>query len=124
MVVDIKKTVARNIRTLRHSRSLSSDEFAAALGFSQSGVSDWEMGKKMPRPDSLQKIAGYFHVTVPELLADTSPAARAKAPADEIIDLGALLIDPSVRVAYEGRIFGQKEKLMVRRLIEAAITNA
>jgi transcriptional regulator with XRE-family HTH domain len=118
---DLNKTFARNLKALRHSRSLSSDRLAEELGFSQSGISDWELGKKMPRTENLQKIATFFHVTVPELFSDTLPAARVKnLAADEIIDLGAMLT-PGVRMIYEGRILGQEDKQLIRRLIDATI---
>ena len=61
------------LQALRKSRGMTQEELAAALFVSRTAVSKWESGRGYPSIDSLRMIAGYFSVTVDELLdADTA----------------------------------------------------
>ncbi len=70
MVDDLKEIFSNNLQRLRHLKNISMTELAEAIGVSQSTISDWENGKKMPRSGSIQKIADYFGVPKTELLID------------------------------------------------------
>lgn len=71
MVDDLKDIIAHNLERLRKLNNKSMSEIAEAIGVSQSTVSDWENGKKMPRSGSIQKLADYFGVPKTDLLMDT-----------------------------------------------------
>ena len=60
MVDDLKEIFSNNLQRLRHLKNISMTELAEAIGVSQSTISDWENGKKMPRSGSIQKIADYY----------------------------------------------------------------
>lgn len=70
MVDDLKDIIAHNLEKLRRLNNKSMSELAEAIGVSQSTISDWENGKKMPRSGSIQKLADYFGVPKTELLMD------------------------------------------------------
>lgn len=46
------------------------DELAKALGVSQSTVSMWEIGKRIPRDEMKLKIANYYKVSVESIFFD------------------------------------------------------
>ena len=54
---------------LRKSRGLTQEELAQALYVSRTAVSKWESGRGYPSIESLKGIAGYFSVTVDELIS-------------------------------------------------------
>lgn len=60
--------IGERIRNLRISRNLKQEEVAKHLGISFQAVSKWERGDGYPDITMLPAIAGYFSVTVDELL--------------------------------------------------------
>lgn len=75
----MKLEFAKNLRELRLRRDLTQDELAEELGVSVQTVSRWESSAKASYPDIelLPTIAGFFGVTVDELLG------CSKAQSDE-----------------------------------------
>lgn len=59
---ELMKVFAANIRQLRKWNKLLQKDLAKILGVSNSIVSDWEKGNKMPRAGVIQKISDYFDV--------------------------------------------------------------
>lgn len=57
------------LQMLRKSRGITQEELAKDLYVSRTAVSKWESGRGYPSIDSLKEIAGYFSVTVDELLS-------------------------------------------------------
>ncbi|MDR0446597.1 MAG: helix-turn-helix domain-containing protein [Oscillospiraceae bacterium] len=60
--------VGTKIRTLRRARELTQEELAVSLGVSFQAVSKWERGDGYPDITLLPHIAGYFNVSLDELL--------------------------------------------------------
>jgi len=56
------------LQELRKSRGLTQDELAEALYVSRTAVSKWETARGYPSIDSLKAIAGYFSISIDELL--------------------------------------------------------
>lgn len=56
------------LQELRKERGLNQKDFAKAIGFSQSQISQWETGVNEPTASSLTVIADYFNVSVDYLL--------------------------------------------------------
>lgn len=57
------------LQELRKSRGLTQEELAEILYVSRTAISKWESGRGYPSIDSLKAIAGYFSVTIDELLS-------------------------------------------------------
>lgn len=66
------------LRELRKSRGLTQEELAEALYVSRTAVSKWESGRGYPSIDSLKEIAGFFSVTIDELLTGDKLIAIAE----------------------------------------------
>ena len=57
------------LQELRKRKGLTQEELAEALYVSRTAVSKWESGRGYPSIDSLREIAGYFSVSIDELLS-------------------------------------------------------
>lgn len=56
------------IREYRRKNNLTAAELGELIGLSQSSISDFELGKSIPRIESLEKMADVFGCTVNDLL--------------------------------------------------------
>lgn len=59
------------IRQLRLERKISQVQLATAIDSNQASVTDWELGKKEPRPEMLLAMADYFDVSLDYLCGRT-----------------------------------------------------
>lgn len=66
------------LQQLRKNRGLTQEELAEALYVSRTAVSKWESGRGYPNIESLKELAGYFSVTVDELLSGEKLIAIAE----------------------------------------------
>ena len=57
------------LQELRKQRGLTQEELAEKLYVSRTAISKWESGRGYPSIESLKAIAGFFSVTVDELLS-------------------------------------------------------
>lgn len=57
------------LQELRKSRGFTQEELAESLFVSRTAISKWESGRGYPSIDSLKEIAGFFSVTIDELLS-------------------------------------------------------
>lgn len=68
--MNLKSIFARNLKSLMAANDENANELAERLGVSNSAVSEWRRGRKMPRSGGLQKLADHYHVNVTDLLKD------------------------------------------------------
>ena len=62
---------SNRVRELRRGRGWSQKQLADALGSTQQSVTDWELGKKSPKLDSLLPCADVFGVSLDYLTGRT-----------------------------------------------------
>jgi transcriptional regulator with XRE-family HTH domain len=67
-----------NLKRLRKERDMTQEELADLLGISFQAVSKWERGESYPDITLLPAIAGYFSVSIDELLGMTVQANKEK----------------------------------------------
>jgi len=70
--VDVYERFAENLRSLRQRRRMSQEELAARAAVNRTQISLMEGGKRLPRLDTLVKLAGALEVDVPRLLEGIS----------------------------------------------------
>ena len=71
---EIRKTLARNIKSSREHRLWSQADLAANSGISIPFLSEIERGNKWPFPDTLGRIAKALNVHVRELFREETPS--------------------------------------------------
>ena len=64
-----KNMIGKYLRDLRRRRGMSQQELALALGVSKQTISNWEVGRKVPRMKAVEKIANVFGVSRNSILA-------------------------------------------------------
>ncbi len=59
--------IGENVRALRLRRALTQEELGGAAGVSTAGITKIELGRRVPRPTTLRKIADALRVPVEQL---------------------------------------------------------
>lgn len=108
MADELKDNFASNLQRLRKLRNISMIELADEIHVSQSTISDWENGKKMPRSGSIQKLADYFEVDKTDLLVSQNSSERAESKIEKSdVDL----VDALKHVmSYDGKPMTDNDK--------------
>ena len=57
-----------NLKELRKETNITQKELAKALGYTQTTISKWEQGLRLPDADNIIKLCKYFNVTSDYLL--------------------------------------------------------
>ena len=102
---------------LRKQKGLTQEELAQALYVSRTAVSKWESGRGYPNIDSLKAIAGFFSVTIDELLSGRAlpdAAAEEKKQDGNGCDLCFGLLDAAGVLLFVLPLFGMKTDGAVR----------
>ena len=60
--------LGENLRNLRKDRGITQEELAYTLGVSFQAISKWERGESYPDISILPTLAGYFGVTIENLM--------------------------------------------------------
>jgi transcriptional regulator with XRE-family HTH domain len=77
MILD-PKIVGQRIELLRTARNLTQREFATELQMSQSAVSQYEAGARLPSTRALQRIAMFLRVPISELIGPSNGPEHEK----------------------------------------------
>lgn len=108
------------LQRLRKSRGLTQEELAQALFVSRTAVSKWESGRGHPNIDSLKAIAGFFSVTVDELLSADQILTIAEEDSNRkrmhICDVTFGLLDCSAALLFLLPIFGERMNGMLQEV--------
>ena len=83
---------------------------AKEIGLSSGTVTFWKNGK-IPKSDTLKKIADYFGVTVDELLGNDTPAP---APASPVLTF----TPEEQRVILRYRAMSEEAQLIIRKILD------
>ncbi len=75
---DSKKTFAKKLNHYMNINNKTQDDIVKELGINKSTISTWCRGLKMPRIESIKKLATYFKIS-PSLLIDWQPDELDKA---------------------------------------------
>lgn len=103
---------SEKLQELRKRKGLTQEELAEALYVSRTAISKWESGRGYPSIDSLKAIAGYFSVTIDDLLSGDEILVIAeedhKQKEMQIRDLVFGLLDCSCAMFFFLPFFGQR----------------
>lgn len=70
--------LAKTLKSLRQKNDKTQDDLALFLGISSQAVSKWERSEGFPDITLLPRIAGYFHISVDELLGVDEIAKQSR----------------------------------------------
>ena len=90
-----KNIIGKYLRDLRRRRGMSQQELALALGVSKQTISNWEVGRKVPRMKAVDKIANIFGVSRNSILAGL-PVEMLEQADRRVVDL----TDRDIRLTY------------------------
>ncbi|WKZ98187.1 helix-turn-helix domain-containing protein [Lactobacillus delbrueckii] len=93
-----KNMIGKYLRDLRRRRGMSQQELALALGVSKQTISNWEVGRKVPRMKAVDKIANIFGVSRNSILAGL-PVEMLEQEYRRVVDL----TDRDIRLTYLGQ---------------------
>ncbi len=96
-----KNMIGKYLRDLRRRRGMSQQELALALGVSKQTISNWEVGRKVLRMKTVEKIANIFGVSRNSILAGL-PVEMLEQEGQEdrrVVDL----TDLDIRLTYMGQ---------------------
>ena len=108
-MTDPAQQIGRRLKAARQRAHVSQAELAARLEVTQTAVSYWEAGRRLPGVDDLMKIAEFLDAPLTDLL----PGDSERRP------LGAVLRLPQIRFRMrrsEGRWSGSRNRLLGFRL--------
>lgn len=98
-----KNMIGKYLRALRRRRGMSQQELALALalGVSKQTISNWEVGRKVPRMKAIEKIANVFGVSRNSILAGLPVEMLEQEGREDrkVVDL----TDRDVRLTYLGQ---------------------
>ena len=106
------------LQYLRKQKGLTQEQLAESLYVSRTAISKWESGRGYPSIDSLKTIAGFFAITVDELLSGeeflTLAEENTRQAKNNIQNVLFGLLDLSAIMAFFLPLFAQKEADFVR----------
>ena len=113
------------LQALRKQKGLAQEELAQRLYVSRTAISKWESGRGYPSIDSLKALAGFFSVSVDDLLSDdrtliNSPIKPQK-PA-RFRDLSFGILDCCALLLLFLPLFGQKADGILRTVSLLSLT--
>lgn len=96
-----KNMIGKYLRDLRRRRGMSQQELALALGVSKQTISNWEVGRKVPRMKTVEKIANIFGVSRNSILAGLPVEILEQEGQEDrrVVDL----TDRDIRLTYLGQ---------------------
>lgn len=72
----LREFFSQRLIAARKARKVTQSELAEAIGVGQATVSAWEAGKKSPRLDEIERMAGFFNEPVTYFCDHESKAER------------------------------------------------
>ena len=112
------------IRRLRKKHQLTQKQLAEKLGVSPLTVSGWEIGKRIPEPPMLPRIAAVFGISVDNLLGHTTKAESKQAGGVAFVPIFGAVTVKEGRLAfldYHGTYPVPSEDATVPRGVQAVL---
>lgn len=122
----MKKTFTDNLNRLLQERGITQTELAAYMEVSNTTISNWVKGYKVPRMDKVDKLCSFFKIKRSELLEqppasddlpDVSPTGK-KIDARTRRQLEKVLEDDNL--TYNGVVLNEEDREKVKKALELA----
>lgn len=108
-------TIGKNIKKVRLEKKLSQQKLGEKLGVSQAMIAQYETGRRIPKLETIDKIADALNVSRNMLLTDTSPSEKGavlKAGIEEMVKSFNIEVDEikSNTIEMTEEILAQRRK--------------
>ena len=122
----MKKTFTDNLNRLLQERGITQAELAAYMEVSNTTISNWVKGYKVPRMDKVDELCSFFKIKRSELLEqppasgdlpDVSPTGK-KIDARTRRQLEKVLEDDNL--TYNGVVLNEEDREKVKKALELA----
>ena len=127
---DYKRIFRKNLKSYMDLNNKSQMDIVNDLHLSQSTVSNWCTGLKLPRMDKVQMLADYFGIEKSDLLEDksqTNPVLNKRDERDIMKRLKQTLEDVETdqdALMFDGEIMDERTRELLKASIENSITLA
>lgn len=107
-----------NLRNLRHEKKLTQQEVANFLKVKRVTYTQYELNKREPDNETLQRLATFFSVTPNDLLSVTPPPKEEKKPKDleKFLD--------NQEIMFDGVPLTEDDKAKIRKSLEIIFWDA
>lgn len=124
----MKNILGKRIKQLREEKQLSQLEFAKLLNISNSTLSQYEAGNRVPSDDIKKKIADLSETTVDYLLGNSDIRNPYKdkdkyAPVDDIEEAMKIILDQP-GLMLKGELLSDESKIVLANAIQMGLRTA
>ncbi len=113
--------LSKRLVELRNETKLSQSDFANKLGIARTTLSGYELGTREPDIKTLQKIAGFFDVSVDYLIGNSEERKPLSAKELPERDIQEWIHNPKIHPTWKGRDLSEEELTKLNRVLEAIL---
>ena len=109
-----RNMVGKYLRVLRKKYGISQKELALEMNVSKQTISNWEVGRKLPRMKAIEKLAKLYGV--PKAIEELTDEVEAAAPqAQRVVDLS----EQGLHLTYQGHLVPQEYIEIIEKLMRS-----
>ncbi|MCD5542842.1 helix-turn-helix transcriptional regulator [Lactobacillus delbrueckii] len=116
-----RNMVGKYLRVLRKKYGISQKELALEMNVSKQTISNWEVGRKLPRMKAIEKLAKLYGVPKASIMAgrpieELTDEVEAAAPqAQRVVDLS----EQGLHLTYQGHLVPQEYIEIIEKLMRS-----
>lgn len=110
--MNVRDTFANRLKKLREQKGLSQAEIARRLNINRITYSQYEMGRRHPDYETLNKIADFYGVSIDYLLG------RKLNDEIEVVDLEEVLESKTKKVVWKGKELTEEQRKSLKDMID------
>ncbi|CCK85169.1 Repressor (Gp132 protein) [Lactobacillus equicursoris DSM 19284 = JCM 14600 = CIP 110162] len=116
-----RNMVGKYLRVLRKKYGISQKELALEMNVSKQTISNWEVGRKLPRMKAIEKLAKLYGVPKASIMAGrpieelTDEVEAADPQAQRVVDLS----EQGLHLTYQGHLVPQEYIEIIEKLMRS-----
>lgn len=116
-----RNMVGKYLRVLRKKYGISQKELALEMNVSKQTISNWEVGRKLPRMKAIEKLAKLYGVPKASIMAGrpieelTDEVEAADPQVQRVVDLS----EQGLRLTYQGHLVPQEYIEIIEKLMRS-----
>lgn len=116
-----RNMVGKYLQVLRKKYGISQKELALEMNVSKQTISNWEVGRKLPRMKAIEKLAKLYGVPKASIMAGrpieelTDEVEAADPQVQRVVDLS----EQGLRLTYQGHLVPQEYIEIIEKLMRS-----